>query len=239
MLYLALLYGEETEVADPSTQAFADDLARYEAFGELAGDAIVGGEALEPTKVGITIRHEPAGPVITDGVFSEATEVVGGLYVLEAADFDAAIELARHIPAAEDGAVELRPLVEWFQDQRPLPEGTRRYLALLVGEETVASHPGTPEWDAAVAEHAAFGREAGDAIVGGAALHPAESATVVRVRGGELLVTEGTFAEAAEVVGGLYLLAGRDDREVAALAARIPMGEGGVVQLRPVIEFEE
>ena len=237
MLYLALLYGEETEVADPTSQAFADDLARYEAFDRIAGDAVVGGEALEPTAAGFTVRHGPGGPLVTDGVFSEATEVVGGLYVLEAEDLDAAVELARHLPAAEDGAVELRPLVEWFQEQRTLPQ-TRRYMALLTGEENDASLPGTAAWDAAVAEHADFGREAGDGIVGGAALHPSESATVVQVRGGEVLVTDGTYAEASEVIGGLYLLAARDAEEAKNLATRIPMGATGVVQVRPVIEFE-
>jgi hypothetical protein len=236
--YLALLYGAENEAVDPTAQAFADELARYERFDEFAGNAIVGGEALEPTGAGVTIRHAPDGPIVTDGVFTEASEVVGGFYVLEADDLDQAINLAQRIPAAEDGAVELRPLVEWFEERREPPAGAHRYLALLAGEESEADHPGTPAGHAAVAAHDRFGREAGEALLGGGALHPAETATVVRVRGGEVLVTEGTYAETTEIVGGLYLLWAGSPADAADLATRIPMGTTGVVQLRPIIELD-
>jgi hypothetical protein len=237
--YLALLYGKETDDVDPASEAFADEVARYDRFDEVAGEAVVAGEALEPTEAGITIRRGPEGAVVTDGVFSEATEVIGGLYVLEAEDLDAATELARHLPAAEDGAVELRPLVEWFQEHRSLPEGARRYLALLTGIEDAASHPGTPEWDAGVEAHATFGREGGDRILGGGALHPSEAATVVQVREGDVLLTDGTYAEATEVVGGLYLVWARTRDEAVELGARIPAGATGTVQLRPILEFDE
>ena len=157
---------QRDERSDPDNPEWADDLQRYERFGEVAGDAIVGGEALEPSAQAVTIRYQDGGSVVTDGPYTESTEVVGGLFVLEADDLDAAIDLARQIPAAEDGAVEVRPLVEWFQHHdRPLPTGARRYLALLAGQETEASKPGTPAWEAAVDEHARFGEEAAGAIV--------------------------------------------------------------------------
>lgn len=237
MQYIALLYGAEGEETDPTSEAFAQDLKRYERFGEIAGDAIVGGEALAPSSEAVTIRHRPDGPVVTDGPHSESAEVIGGLYVLEADDLDEALELARQIPAAEDGAVEVRPSFEWSQRHPSLTGGARRWLALLAGEETDADRPGTDAWDAAIREHDRFGAEFGDAIVGGAALHPSDTATTVRVRDGRTLLTEGPYPEANEVVGGLYLLLARDRKEAVGIAARIPMGGSGLVEVRPVLEF--
>lgn len=237
MQYLALLYAAEDERSDPTTEAFAEDLRGYERFDEIAGDAIVGGEALEPSTQAITVRHRGGEVVVTDGVYTEAAEVVGGLFVLEADDLDAVIALARNIPAAEHGAVELRPLVEWSQ-QAPGDRTARRYLALLAGEETEADEPGTAAWDAAVVEHERFAADAGERVLGGGALHPAATATTVRVRDGAVELHDGPFMETNEVVGGLYLLLAADDEEVTALAARIPLGPDGVVELRPVMEFD-
>lgn len=239
MHYLALLYGVEDATADPTSPAFAADLERYERFSELAGDAIAGGEALHPSDSAITLRYGQDGhPVVTEGTFPEATEVIGGFFVLEADDLDAAIDLAKHIPAAEDGAVELRPLVDWFEDRRDLPEGHERYLVTLAGTESDATEPGTPEWEAGAQAHGRFAERYPEAILGGGALHPAETGTVVRVRGGDTLLTEGTFAEATEVIGGLYLLAADSRETITAVAKELPMGPGGVVGIRPIVELE-
>lgn len=242
MKYLALLFAEETEASEPGTAAWDEDIARYERFDEIAGHAIVGGEALLPSSEAVTIRYpsdsgRPADAVVSDGPFTESTEVVGGLFVFEVEDLDQATELARHLPAAEDGAVELRPLAGWGQDEAP--EGRTRYLAFLAGPESPADQPGTPEWDAAVAEHDAFAEAAGDAVLGGGALHPAATATTVRVRSGELLLTDGPFTEAHEIVGGLYVLATTSRDEAVELAQKIPMGAGGIVEVRPVVEFDQ
>ena len=238
MHYLALLYGEETEVAAP-TEAIADEIARYDRFDELAGEAMVSGAALEPMEQAIVVRHGDDGPVVTDGVFGEATEVIGGLYVFEVDDLDDAIALARSIPAVEDGAVELRPLEAWSESRRSLPEGARRYVVMLAGPEIDASRPGTSGWDDGVAAHAQFGRAEADAILGGGALQPSESGTVLRVQDGELLITEGTLAEATEVIGGLYLLWADGRTQIERLAASIPMGPDGCVQVRPIMELDD
>ena len=239
MRYLALLYGQESEVeADPTSQAFADEMSRYQRFEEFAGEAIVGGEALEPTSRAISLRFVGDDPVVTDGVLSEAAEVIGGLFVLEAEDLDGAIEIARHLPAAEDGAVELRPLVDWYQNEAHRPDGSTRYLALLRGTEPETMRPGTAAWEAAVEEHARFEKEEADAILGGGALHPSDTGTVLRVRGGQPLLTEGSFAEVGEVIGGLYLLAAGDQQEIVRLAKGIPMGPPGIIELRPIVEMD-
>jgi hypothetical protein len=235
--HLVLLIGEETEADDPTTEAFQADIALYERFHEIAADAIVDGHALEPTPQAMTVRFQTDGPpLVTEGPYSEAVEVVGGLYVLRAEDLDEVIELARHIPAAEKGHVEIRPMVRFWQPKTPRPDGTRRYLAFLRGKETDADQPGIPSWDASVAEHADFAERHGSSLLSGAALHPAAAATTLKVRDGELIVTDGPFAGSTEVIGGYYLLCAASPQEAAKIAQDVPLGPTDFVELRPRVE---
>jgi hypothetical protein len=238
--YLVLLYGDEAAANEPGTEGFDAEMAGYEAFGELAGDAIVAGEALLPTTTSRTVRVEGGEVRVTDGPFAEVAEALGGFYVLEAPTLDDAIELVRHIPATADGAVEVRPLVDWFDrgaDGAPAGPGVQRYVATIHGPEGDGDVPGTPAWDEGAAAHGAFAERAGAALRAGGAVHPVATATTVRVRDGALLATDGPFAEAVEVVGGLYVLAGTVE-EVVALAALVPVDDDGAVDLRPIMELD-
>jgi hypothetical protein len=80
-------------------------------------------------------------------------------------------------------------------------------------------------------------REEESGIYGAEQLQPPESATTVRMQDGKTLTTDGPFANAKEVVGGVWLLEA-DNLDVAlALAARIPVVRlGGVVEVRPLVE---
>ena len=68
-------------------------------------------------------------------------------------------------------------------------------------------------------------------------LHPAATATSVRVRDGKRLVTDGPFAETREQLGGYFLIDARDLDEAMSIAARIPAARLGTVEIRPVIEI--
>ena len=108
--YLVLIYEDESamEHADPS--AFATMMDGHQAFGEKHGAVIRGGNALQPAGTATSIRSDGAGGfTITDGAFAETKEALGGYYLLEAADLDEAIALAKEIPAAF-GGVEVRPV---------------------------------------------------------------------------------------------------------------------------------
>jgi len=73
----------------------------------------IGGAHLQPGDMATTIRHGDDRNLITDGPFADAKEVLGGYFVLEAADLDTALEFAQRIPAVRlGGAVEIRPLVD-------------------------------------------------------------------------------------------------------------------------------
>lgn len=248
MRYLVLLYGDESLNPQPGTPEFDADMAGYGAFDELAGAAIVAGEALNENAACRTVRHDGGKVRITDGPFAETVEGLGGVYVLEAPTLDDIIELCRHIPAVNYGAIEMRPMVEWFDRSAasseagaglgPLADGEVRYFATICGPQGPGDVPGTPEWDAGAEAHGKFAAEAGDAVTAGGAVQPPATATTVRVRDGELLVTDGPFAEAMEIVGGFYVLRGTPDA-VADVAAKVPVNDGGAVELRPIIEMDD
>ena len=74
--------------------------------------AVTGGAALQPPTTATTVRVHDGETLVTDGPFADTKEVFGGWYLLEAADLDAAIEIAARVPAARlGGSVEIRPLV--------------------------------------------------------------------------------------------------------------------------------
>jgi hypothetical protein len=74
-------------------------------------------------------------------------------------------------------------------------------------------------------------------VVAGAGLKPVDTATTVRVHGGETLVTDGPFADTKEVFGGYYVIEADDIDAVIEIAARCPAARsGGSVEVRPVVE---
>lgn len=110
--YAALLY--YTEDNDWTSPELREQMGEYGEFSEFAGDAITGGAALFPTTTATTVTvGEKGGDIVTaDGPFAETKEVLGGFFLLEAPDLDAAIKLAARIPAAWTGKVEVRPVVK-------------------------------------------------------------------------------------------------------------------------------
>jgi len=105
MRYMLLIYTPDEARSDPTITA------EYMAIAELA--ETVGGAELQPVATATTVRVENGGTVTTDGPFAETKEVLGGYFLLEADDLDAALDVAARVPAARlGGAVEVRPLVE-------------------------------------------------------------------------------------------------------------------------------
>jgi hypothetical protein len=229
MHYFALLLGEPTSPLSPEEQAAG--MAAYQAFHAKAGSAIRAGDALTPSATGVRITGGPDAPTVTDGPFAESAEVACGYYVFEAENLDEALALARDIPAAQHGAVEVWPIVEYFPPSKPL--GTS-WLALLLEPAADVHVPGSPEWDAGIAAHQKFGAAAGDRTNGGAALHPPATATTVQVRDGEVVLTDGPFAEGAEVANGYYIIDTDDRDEAVKIASMIPATTVEVRQLMGV-----
>ena len=74
--------------------------------------------------------------------------------------------------------------------------------------------------------------------LGAAPLHPTSTATSVRVREGQRMITDGPFAETREQLGGFFLVDAKDLDEALDIAARIPASRWGIVEVRPVVELQ-
>ena len=70
------------------------------------------------------------------------------------------------------------------------------------------------------------------------ALQPVETATTIRVRNGKLSTTDGPFAETKEQLGGFVLIEARDLNDAIQVAAQIPMGRRGSIEVRPIKELK-
>jgi hypothetical protein len=233
MHYFALLLSPSDAPerrADPAQQETA--MTAYRDFHTRVASSIRGGDALTPAAGGVRIAGGPDAPMVTDGPFPESAEVAGGFYVFEADDLDAALELARQCPHASEGEIEVWPIVEYFPPARPVGAGS--WLALLLEPPANAVAPGTPEWEAGAGAHQKFGAVAGDRVNGGAALHPPATATTVRVRDAQVVLTDGPFVEGAEVANGFYILDVADRDEAIKIASMIPASKVELRQLMGV-----
>src|SRR5690349_25165939 len=90
------------------------------------------------------------------------------------------------------------------------------------------------EAQAGMAEYVAFGEEMGKrgVLTGGERLHPTTDATSVQVRDGEVLTSDGPFAETKEQIGGFYLIDAKDLDEAVEIASKIPGAEIGRASCR-------
>jgi hypothetical protein len=224
MQYFALLISRE-DVLTPDERASI--MAAFDSFHAKAASAIRAGDALTPAATGVHITGGPDAPIVTDGPFAEGAEIACGYYVFEAQNLDEALALARDVPVASYGAVEIWPMAG--SGVQPQPLAGTNWIALLLEPPGRPVPPGTPEWDAMVVQHQEFGAAAGKHIKSGAGLHPPSTATTVRVRDGEVLITDGPYIEGAEVANGFYVLSAADRDEAVKVASMIP---ASTVQLR-------
>ena len=111
-----------------------------------------------------------------------------------------------------------------------------RYLLLIGSDTKTATPPSGPEGQARLQAFMRFSEElskAGKTIVG-ERLRPESEASRVRVKAGHPLITDGPFTETKEALGGFYLIECASRDEAIACAKKVPIGDGGVVEVRPV-----
>ena len=113
MKYLIQIYGNVTR---EQVAAMSDDERKqlYEAWGAIRDvPGLTPGPEMDAPATAKTVRVKDGKPVTTDGPFVETKEALGGYFIFEAADIDAAVEFAARVPtASRGGAIEVRPLVE-------------------------------------------------------------------------------------------------------------------------------
>jgi hypothetical protein len=112
MHYLLLIYGNEAAMAAAPKAAAAQMSAAYGAYTEAMKKAgvLVGGERLRPTSTATAVRVAGGKTNVLDGPYADTKEQLGGYYMIEVPDMDAAISWASRCPGASTGTMEVRPV---------------------------------------------------------------------------------------------------------------------------------
>jgi hypothetical protein len=114
-----------------------------------------------------------------------------------------------------------------------------RYVLLICDEESGWEARSPEETAEQLARYAAFGEEMGQrgVLQGGERLRPTSDATTVQVRDGDVLTSDGPFAETKEQIGGFYLVDCKDLDEAIEVASKIPSARNGTIEVRPIWEM--
>ena len=113
MQYIVLIYGNEkgwSSLAKGQAEKMYADYRKYTEDLSRAG-VLRGGSELKPTTAATTVRVRNGKTLTTDGPFAETKEQLGGYYVIEVPDLEAALDWSSRCPGAVDGSIEVRPLV--------------------------------------------------------------------------------------------------------------------------------
>jgi hypothetical protein len=114
-----------------------------------------------------------------------------------------------------------------------------RYALLICTEEKAMAEATPDEAAASTAEYMAWGERMGarGLLQGGERLRPTSDATTVRVHDGDVVTSDGPFAETKEQIGGFYLVDCKDLDEAIAIAAELPGARNGSIEVRPIWEM--
>ena len=112
MQYLLMIYRSEAELVNMTAADRKKLTAEYGTFTQsiIQGGNFKAGDRLQPTATATTVRVRDGKTLTTDGPFAETAEQLGGYYLIEAKDIDAALAIAARIPGARFGSIEVRPI---------------------------------------------------------------------------------------------------------------------------------
>jgi hypothetical protein len=112
MRFMALIYADEDSWNVLTEEERSRVVGQYQALAEdaRAAGVMVGGDELGLTRDATTVRIREGQTLVVDGPYAEAKEALGGYFLFECATIDDALDWAARIPAAEHGAVEVRPV---------------------------------------------------------------------------------------------------------------------------------
>ena len=118
MRYLCLIYENEKAWESKPQSELEAIMGEYFAFTEgiRSNGKLVAGEALQPTQTATTVKVRNGKVSTTDGPYAETKEQLGGFYLIDAKDLNDAIQVASKIPGARDGAIEVRPVIDFSQE---------------------------------------------------------------------------------------------------------------------------
>ena len=117
MQYALLIYDDPTGAPASESPEAQAEFGAWMTYSEDLGNsgAMRGGEALHPPTEATSVRVRGGEALVTDGPFAETKEVLGGFYIIDVPDLDAALEWAKKIPSVGRGTVEVRPVMVFDQ----------------------------------------------------------------------------------------------------------------------------
>ena len=112
MQYLLLIYGEERAYENATREQTNEIVAAFMAYSQALSDGkvLVASNRLRPTSAATTVRIADGKTKVLDGPFAETKEQLGGYYLIDVPDLDAALSWASRCPGARYGSVEVRPI---------------------------------------------------------------------------------------------------------------------------------
>jgi hypothetical protein len=118
MRYTLLLHYPERTADDLGPEALAEGMQAFQAYAKALEEAgvLASAEVLQPSSATTTVTLIGGELAVQDGPFADSKEQIGGTFVIEVADLDAAIEWARQAPPVAWGHVEIRPTATRFVD---------------------------------------------------------------------------------------------------------------------------
>ncbi|HYB99213.1 MAG TPA: YciI family protein [Candidatus Limnocylindrales bacterium] len=111
MKYMLLIYGDENALTQDEREQCYEESAALARKLHSAGQFIATAP-LQPTALATSLRVRDGKRVVTDGPFAETREQLGGFFLIDATDLDAALAVAAQLPMAKKGTIEVRPVIE-------------------------------------------------------------------------------------------------------------------------------
>jgi hypothetical protein len=112
MQYLLTIYANEAGFQNMTPEQQKQGLAAYMAYSEALKQAGVlqGSNRLQPVATATTVRTVNGKTQVLDGPFADSKEQLGGYFLIDVADLDAALSWAARCPGSQHGTVEVRPI---------------------------------------------------------------------------------------------------------------------------------
>jgi hypothetical protein len=238
MKYLLLIICDEGLPAPEELAVMQRELPGWAEEMKGRGVHLLGRE-LDLPETGATVRVRDGETLVTDGPFAETKEFVAGFNLLECAGLDEAIEVAVKCPISWFQTLEIRPFAEGLrlgEEASAFGRGedgdARPYLLTM----WMGGTPAAPFDDQAVMDEGEAWRqdlETRGLQVFGNALEGPETATTVRVRGEETLLSDGPFIETKEFIAGIDVVSCADRQQAIELAAAHPIARYHAIEVRP------
>jgi hypothetical protein len=197
------------------------------------------GRELDLPQTAVTVRVRGGEPLVTDGPFAETKEFVAGFDIFECANLDEAIEAAASSPVFRYHPMEIRPFAAGLRlgeaasafAREDDSAGAPYLLAMWMG-----GTPAVPPDDEAVMQEGEGWRldlEARGLQVLGNALEGPDTATTIRRRDGQILISDGPFIETKEFIAGIDVVRCADRQQAIELAAAHPIARYYAIEVRP------